>query len=153
MRIDNSHDDELMQPLPADLVAIEQMLRSDSGDCRPSGKCDQSQPSADLCDRIALQVQEELVRSKRNDFWPFAAAVAASVMLLLNVSSSVSQGTIRKPSFDREKFASMYQQVEQMQLGLSDAEIRRQCLLWTAGSELLPLPMPSKVTVTKLDML
>ena len=120
----------------------------------------ENQPSAELRDRIALQVREELARSKRNDFWPFAAAVAASVMLLLNVSSSVSQGSIRKPSFDREKFASMYQQVEQMQLGLSDAEIRRQCLLWTASSELLPLPMPgqamvasSKAAVTKLDML
>jgi hypothetical protein len=99
--------------VPIDLTALEQRLRGG-----PAAR-------AALRPRVMARVQDELNRSRRVEFWYYAAGVGASVLLLLNVSLSACMSP-PQPTIDPASLAAINQQVSQMQLGLSPAEVKRQ---------------------------
>ncbi|MBI5725770.1 MAG: hypothetical protein HZA50_17555 [Planctomycetes bacterium] len=117
--------------LTADLEKIERILLAD-----------ECQPPAGLRDRVLARVEMELDRSKRRNFWAYVSTLAASVLLLLNVSFSASLAGSREIRTDRDKVAALSSQLKQLQLGLSDEEIRQQALLLSAADDLVPLGRP-----------
>ena len=116
--------------LPDELEAIERALR------------DRPQPSASLRCRVIQRVGDELHRSQQLAFWQYAAAVAASVLLVMNVGLSVARVPRTVIHDAPADTAALAEQVRRMELGLSEEEIERQCLLLAAGARLLPMARP-----------
>jgi hypothetical protein len=117
--------------LPPELAALEQTLAA----AGPG-------PDPALRQRVLARVERDLRDAKGADFWHYAAAVAAAFLLLWNVSFSVAYNSPRTTPIDPQQVAALCGQVEKMQLGLSPEEIRRQCLLMAAGSQLVPCMRP-----------
>lgn len=117
--------------LPSDLAKLERALRA--GGCEPG-------PA--LRERVMASVSKELRRSKRLEFWQYTSTVAASVLLVLNLSFSAATTSSRVSRLDRNQITILREQVDQMQLGLSADEIKRQCLLIAAAGELVPYYRP-----------
>ncbi len=116
--------------LTRDLVMLERTL---------CGGCQQS-PS--LRSRVMDKVQEELYRSQRLAFWQYVSAVAALVLLALNLSISVASMPRQVAGLDRNRVSSLREQISQMQLALSEEDIQQHCLLLAAGEHLRPLAKP-----------
>lgn len=117
--------------LPPDLAELERELHAGG-----------HEPAPALRDRVMAHVRQELHRSKRLAFWQYASAVAASFLLVLNLSFSAASSSFRAPRLDHNKVTTLCKQVDQMQLGFSADEIKRQCLLMAAGGELVPYRRP-----------
>lgn len=117
--------------LPDDLAALAQELGRGA-----------AEPDPALGERVQARVRAELRHPEREPFWPFAAAVAAGVALLLNVGFSAANGSVRLPRQRPTDPAAICEQVRAMGLGISDEELRRQCLLMAAGETLVLYGQP-----------
>ncbi|NLF30257.1 MAG: hypothetical protein GX591_05125 [Planctomycetes bacterium] len=116
--------------LPDDLAAIERALR-----CGP-------EPDAALGGRVLERVGGELRRARRLAFRQYAAGVAAAVLLVMNLSLSLTAGHRPAVREGPARAACLAEQVRRMDLDLAEDEIDRQCLLMAAGGRLLPLARP-----------
>jgi len=116
--------------LPPDLAALEQALGGGP------------LPSMAVRARTMATVEEELHVSRRREFWQFVSGVAASVLLLINFSVSIASVQRQVPRMEAASAKSLYEEIDKLQLALSDDEIRRQSLLLAAGKDLLPFAAP-----------
>ena len=94
--------------LPSDLARLERALHA--GGCEPD-------PA--LREKVMASVSEALRRSKRLEFWQYMSALAASVLLALNLSFSAATTSSRASRLDHDQITILRGQVGQMQLGLS----------------------------------
>lgn len=122
-----THDD-----LPPELARIERRLAGGP------------EPSAALRARVMVQVRDELRRREGQPvgFWQYVAALAAAVLLLANLSLSVTSSSVRVDLGGPDRPGELCEEIAEMGLGLPEAEVRRQCLLLAAGADLLPLARP-----------
>ena len=118
-------------PLPGDLADLQRQLCADT-----------AEPSYAMKAKVMAGVENELARPQQNDFWQFAAAVAAMVVLLINLSVSIAPISSRVSRGDLRPTESLYGQIEDLQLGLSDREIKRQCMLLAASETIVPYGRP-----------
>ncbi len=116
--------------LPHDLETIEQALTGGPA------------PSPALRARVLARVDDELSRSARRPFRRYAAGVAAAVLLAMNVSLSLTTPAGPVADAPPARTAALAEQLRGMDLGLSEAEIARQCRLMAAGERLLPMGRP-----------
>lgn len=122
-----THDD-----LPPELASIERRLTGGPA------------PSAALRARVTGRVRDELRRGQGRPmgFWQYVGALAAAVLLLANLSLSVTSSSARVDLGGTDRPAELCEEIAEMGLDLPEAEVRRQCLLLAAGAELLPLARP-----------
>jgi len=121
--------------LPEDLERIEIRLLQ-----RP-----REEPSVALRDRVMANVPTELRRQRPGGTWRMLAAVAAGVLLWLNLSLSAATATggIPGPRGTRRSVDRMAQQIEQLLPELSPKEARRHAIWYRSGSEVVPCPKVS----------
>ena len=118
--------------LPEDLERLEHRLMQ-----RP-----REEPSVALRDRVMVSVPTALRRQRSGGTWRMFAAVAAGVLIWLNLSFSAANatgGTLR-PRSTRESVDRMARQIEQLLPELSHEEARRHAIGYRSGSELVPCP-------------
>lgn len=118
------------EELTRDLEAIERVLQGGP------------QPSPSLRYRVLARVNDELHRQQRVAFWQNVSTVAASILLVLNLSLSFACLPPQMSHVEPAIVASLAEQVRQMQLHISDDEIERQSLLLAAGEQLLLVAKP-----------
>jgi hypothetical protein len=114
--------------LPPDLAALEQRLAD-----RP-----RVEPHADLAARVLTATQDALRQPAppaRSD-WHTWAAVAAALLLAVNLSMSVAANT--DWDFAPEPPATTAEQLRALAPDLPEAELRRQALLARAAAGLSP---------------
>jgi len=119
-------------PLPPELQRLEQALSA-----RP-----REQPSDELKQRCLRGIQAELRTQHARSRWTFAVAVAATVLVGLNLSMSASQATDfgfqlggQQPSL--EETAA---EVRLLLPEVSPQEAMRHALLLQSGARILPIP-------------
>ena len=119
-------------PLSPELLRIEKELAA-----RPRGE-----PSEQSRARCLDGLQAELRRQRAGSRWPFAVAIAASVLLGLNLSLSATQATdfgFRRSTqhLSSEKLAG---EIRELLPDLSSEEAMRQAMLMRTASSLVPCP-------------
>jgi hypothetical protein len=123
--------------LPPDLERFERLL---AGRERP-------EPSTDLRERVIRSMEAELLQAelppqRPNGWWTFAAATAASVVLLLNLSLSAARAT----SYDlrsadgRQTLLTSVRQIRKLLPELSYREAMRNAVTIQACSNLARCP-------------
>lgn len=123
--------------LPSDLERLERLL---AGRERP-------EPSADLRERVIRSMEAELWRAElppthTNGWWAFAAATAASVVLLFNLSLSAARAT----SYDldltagRQSLDASLRQIRELLPELSRREAMPYAVTIQANSNLARYP-------------
>ncbi len=117
--------------LPDELAELEQELQRET-----------HAPNPALEDKVLADVQQQLRSEQRNDFWQFAAGVAAAVLLVLNLALSTSISTGAAPRMKHHVTKSVNIQLDAKELGLSDKELRRQALLLAACDEMILYARP-----------
>jgi len=120
--------------LPEELERIEQELID-----RPSLR-----PPDDLRERVSDAVRAELQRKRPGDRWAFAAAVAAAVVVWINLSLSATQATDCRLSWGDRPLAveAAARQIRELLPEVSDREAMRQAILLQSGSNLAWCPNP-----------
>jgi hypothetical protein len=118
------------EELPGNLAAIERRLRG------------AGEPSGALRCRVTARVREELRGAKRLAFWQYAAALAASVMLLLNFGFSTAAVPTQILDMDRSRLTLLREEIRHLNLPLSPGDVRRQCVLLAAADALVPMGTP-----------
>lgn len=118
--------------LPPDLAALERRLID-----RPHVA-----PSSDL-DRRVLRATRNILNQPAgpaSDGWRFWAAVAAAVLLGINLSMSMAANTDWRLTAHAEpgQLAATVERLRALAPELSEAELRRQALLTRAGAGLTP---------------
>ena len=100
------------------------------------------EPSAEWQQWLMHSVRSELRRAQSNTRWAFALAVAATVLVWLNLSLSATQATDCgfAPIELKESIAAVAQEIRQLLPELSAEEAMRQAILLRAGSSILPCP-------------
>lgn len=118
--------------LPNELAALEKAMAT----CPPLA-------SELTRQRVLARVRTELSADNKRSFWQFAAAVAAGFLLMLNVGLSAAKSSL-PPSLARDGQAvqELCGQLQELNLGLTKEDIRRQCVLLAAGSNLIPMGTP-----------
>lgn len=118
--------------LPTDLVALERALvaaRADAGD--------------ELKSRAMARVARELADRGTRDSLQYAAAVAAAVVLLLNVGLGASRfAGPAADGLDPARLQATCRQLNSLELDLPAEEVARHCMILAAGGELRVLPRP-----------
>ena len=126
-------DDLPLPPeLPLELQQVEQDLAA-----RPRGE-----PSQELKRRCLQDLQSELRRQRRECRWAFAAAIAASLLVGLNLSLSASQATDFgfRPDGREESVQEMAAEIERLLPDFAPREAMRQAMLLRAASSVVPCP-------------
>jgi hypothetical protein len=111
-----------MSELPDDLADLERRLAA----ARP-------QPDAALRQRVLASVQDELRReagASTNEFWRFAAALAATVLLgaYLSMSAALNVGW-QQSGNDGGDIAAATKRLQQLDPNMTEQEARRQVLM------------------------
>ncbi len=126
-----------LESLPPDLASLELALAASAPPL----------PDMALGHRVLNRTRTELIHSQRREFWAYAAATAACILLALNVTLAVTRGHAIEARLEQPQARELCEQVNQMHLGLSDQDIQRLCILNAAGSRLLssgrPLGQPA----------
>jgi hypothetical protein len=119
-------------PLPPELAPLEQELAA-----RPRG-----QPSAQLKERCLHSLRAELRRQQAGSRWAFAVAVAATVLVGLNLSLSASQATDFGFQLDgrQQSVERTAEEIRRLLPDLSPQEAMRQAALLRAGADIVPCP-------------
>lgn len=117
-------------PLPSELRRIEQLLSA-----RPLPR-----HSENMKERFLSDARSELRRQKGRARWAFAASMAASVLVWLNLSISASQATdygisLQSPQQSVEEIAG---EIRQLLPDISPQEAKRQAVLLRAGADAIP---------------
>jgi hypothetical protein len=117
-------------PLPSELRRIEQLLSA-----RPSPR-----HSEKMKERFLSDAKAELRRQKTLARWAFAAAMAASVLVWLNLSLSAAQATdygisLQSPQQSVEQLAG---EIRQLLPDIAPREAVRQAVLLRAGADAIP---------------
>jgi hypothetical protein len=115
------------QPLPSELQRLERDLRA-----RPLPAA-----SDGLRERILDSLQARVKTEESRSRWQFAAAVAATVLLWMNLSMSATQATDfgLGPREARKSVEEITQQIQQLVPEFSRDEARHRALLLHAGSQ------------------
>jgi hypothetical protein len=102
--------------------------------------------SAGLRQRVLDDLPTRLRAERSRSRWQFAAAVAATVLVWMNLSMSATQATDfgLRPNEPTESIETTARQIEQLVPEFSPVEARRQAMLLRAGSNLICLPDLSK---------
>jgi len=119
-------------PLPPELHEIERLLAAR----------ERQQPLPEMKQRLLCSVRAELGRSQVRSRWAFAVAVAASVLVWLNLSLCATQATDcglglggpRQPVEDAAK------QIHQLVPDLPQREALRQAVLLRGATGVIPSP-------------
>lgn len=119
-------------PLPPDLQRLEELLAARE---RP-------QPLPEMKQRLLYSVRAELRRSQVRSRWTFAVAMAASVLVWLNLSLCATQATDcgLKLNDPRQPIEDAAQQIHQLLPDLPPREAMRQAVLLRAGTGVVPCP-------------
>lgn len=122
--------------LPSDLQQLEVDL----------GNRSLPKPSDNLRQRVLDDLRTRLRSERSRSRWQFAAALAATVLLWMNLSMSATQATDfglrrREPT---ESVETMAKQIAQLAPELSPEDARREAILLRAGVNLICLPDLSK---------
>jgi hypothetical protein len=99
-------------------------------------------PSAHLRDKVLGDVRRRLPADRGKARWQFAVAVAAMVLLWLNLSLAATRTTdcgLRLGGLG-QSIETACLQIEQLVPELSRKDSRRQAILLRAGSALIPCP-------------
>lgn len=125
-----------MEPsdLPEPLREIEARLASRPG----------IEPPSHLRQRILAEVRRNLAAPVRPrlSLWEFAAALAAAVLVAMNLSmAAASQTALSLPSGPGNGIDEAVAAVRQLVPDMPEAEARRQVVLLKAGSRLVPAPV------------
>jgi hypothetical protein len=117
-------------PLPPELQGLEQRLAA-----RP-----RPQPSSRLKEQVLGSLRSELRRSQGGARWAFAVAVAATVLLWLNLSLSATQATDFGLRLDgrRQPVEPIAAEIRQLLPDLPPHEALRQAVLLRAGAGVVP---------------
>jgi hypothetical protein len=112
------------------------------------------EPSSELRRRVLHDVQVAMLAQRQKterlrDTWQFAAAVATVVLFWMNLSMSATQATdfgFRRgmSAEPTESIETMTQQIQQLAPEFTPEEARRQAVLMQAGSNMIPMPGPSR---------
>jgi len=123
------------QDLPPDLAALERELMARD---RPS-------PPSALRQRVLDGVRRDHRRPPRLPAWQFAAAVAAALLLGINLSVSVANNLSGHlaDGLDKERLDAEAERLRGLVPELSDQEVYRQALLAQGAAQLLAAPVPS----------
>ncbi len=119
-------------PLPPELQRLEQALSA-----RPRG-----QPSDELKQRCLGGIRAELRKQQARSRWTFAVAVAATVLVGLNLSLSASQATDFGFRLVGQQ-PSLEEAAEEIRLLLPDVspqEAMQHAILLQSGAKILPIP-------------
>ncbi len=122
-------------PLPPELERLEARLAARE---RP-------QPSHQAKQRLLCSVRAELRRSRAQSRWAFAAAMAATVLVWLNLSLCATQATDcgLELGGPRQSLESGAEQIHQLLPDLPPREVTRQAVLLRAGTGVIPCPRVS----------
>lgn len=121
--------------LPPELLRLEQQLAA-----RP-----RPQPRAGQKLRFVQSVRAELYRQRAGARWAFAAAVAASALVWLNLSLSASQATDcgLRLADGAESIETTADEIRRLVPELPPREAMRQAVLLRAGAGVVACPRPS----------
>ena len=119
-------------PLPPELEGLERLLAAR----------ERRQPPPEMKQRLLFGVRAELHRSQDSSRWAFAVAVAATVLVWLNLSLCATQATdcglaLRGPHQPVEDQA---EQIRQLLPDLPPREAMRQAVLLRAATGVTPCP-------------
>lgn len=125
------------EALPLDLERLEQELAARR----------RLFPSDALRERVLDRLRgESRPPQPQGGDWAFAASLAATVLLWLNLSMSATQATDFHLRIDGDKLPidAVAPEIRQLVPGFSDREVRRKVILLQAGSHIIPRPsLPS----------
>lgn len=119
-------------PLPSELQWLEQHLAA--------RQCPQPLPSAR--ERFLCSVRAELRRSQAGSRWAFAVAMAATVLVWLNLSLCATQATDCGLKLDgpHQLVGNGAEQIQRLLPDLTPREAMRQTVLLRAGTGVIPCP-------------
>jgi hypothetical protein len=124
-------------PLPPELQRIEQLLTA-----RPP-----LLPSSRLKDNFLCSLQVELRREQTRARWAFAVAMAAIVLLWLNLSLSATQATDYGITLHcrQQSAEGIAEEIRLLLPDLTPQEAKRQAVLLWAGADVVPCPNLSAI--------
>jgi hypothetical protein len=98
--------------------------------------------SSNLRERVLTDLRTRLRAERSRSRWQFALAVAATVLLWMNLSMSATQATDFgfHPGEPAESVETIAKQIEQLVPELSPEDARREAILLRAGASLICLP-------------
>ena len=119
-------------PLPPELQQLEQALVA----------VPREQPSFQLKERCLHSLQAELGRPQSGNRWTFAIAIAASVLLGLNLSLSATQATDCGLRLDgrQQSVENTAAEIRRLLPEVSPREAARQAMLLHSGATIVPCP-------------
>ena len=119
-------------PLPPELQWLEQHLAA--------RQCPQPLPAAR--ERFLCSVRAELRRSQASSRWAFVVAMAATVLVWLNLSLCATQATDCGLALDspHQPVENGAEQIQQLLPDLNPREAMRQAVLLRAGTGVIPCP-------------
>lgn len=134
-------DDSMLPP------ELEQLERDLIGRPRPVAP-------ADLQRRVINVVRDELGKERIRAWWGFAAAMAASILLWLNLSLSATSATDYqlRVGVEQRPVQVLAEQIRQLVPEISEREVLRHALLLQAGSTLARRPELSGYAAVQLRL-
>ncbi len=119
-------------PLPPELERLERHL----------ALREHPQPLPQARQRFLCSVRAELRRSQARSRWAFAVAMAATVLVWLNLSLCATQATDCGLEIDgrRQSARDGAEQIQQLLPDLNPREAMRQAVLLRAGTGVIPCP-------------